>query len=223
MVRSRSVSRSPYAISARALSMWPVRRGSGNAVAVARPSNFRRLRMTGRLEMESTTKLKGLRRTNIVVAVIIVVFLLLLIYSYVYIPMRPKPMYANIDIMEFESPTVANPTIRLSVDTNNDGTNEVQKVYTMQTTQIAGQYLSLNSILENNIELDRSATNWTFTVQILNGTIPVHFDDDKDYVTYVCAMADRATGDFMYAPTDTPPSECVFHITYIVLSEVTTG
>jgi len=179
--------------------------------------------MTGGAEMESTTKPKSLRRTNIMVAVVIVVFLLLIVYSYVYIPLRPKPMYANIDIMQFSSATVSNPTIKLSVDTDNDGTNEVQKTYTMQTGWTGGQYGSLNSILENNIPLDRSVTNWSFTVQILNGTMPVHFDDDKDQVTYVCAMVDRATGDFIYSPFENPPSECVFHVTYLVLSEVTSG
>jgi len=171
-----------------------------------------------------------LSKTDKWVALVAIVTVVVYIVAYsVFILPSPKPtLYGNITVGSYASYTVPNPTIKLSIDVNGDGVNEILKTYNPTTIHVGSEYLlsAGSQIFEYNIVLDSSATNWTFTVKVLNGLIPLHFDGNNDQSTYICNMSvtrsdQMANNTYLYAPPLDVPTNCRLRVEFGVLDMLT--
>jgi hypothetical protein len=170
-----------------------------------------------------------LSKTDKWVALVAIVTVVVFIVAYsVFILPSPPTLYGNIEIRGYASYTVPDPTIKLSIDVNGDGTNEISRTYNSTTYRSGSAYLlkGESQIFEYNIVLDSGAENWTFTVQVLNGSTPLHFDGDKDQVTFICNMSvstqdELVKNQFCYDPPLGIPTNCRLLVSWHVLSMLT--
>ena len=131
----------------------------------------------------------------VVIAVIVILASILVIAS---VQPGPKSLYATISVSHFLSYSVSNPTYKISVDRNGDGIFEIaDSIIPMVSALDAFSYVQTGFSRVNAV-IDGESSGWSFKVQVLNGSTPVHFDGSLDESIHVCNMSTEYSWFFFY-------------------------
>jgi hypothetical protein len=122
----------------------------------------------------------------VVIAVIVILAGILVIAS-----SQPglKSLYATITVSHFLSYSVPNPTYKISVDKNGDGIFEIADSITPVVSALDAFSYVQTGFSRVNAVIDGESSDWSFKIQVLNGSTPVHFDGNLDESIHVCNMS----------------------------------